>query len=357
MAFTDEMLIKLDREEVLSLDKKTRLRWYKLLQVKHRELLKVTEDLTLLMNPYIDVRMVALVGMTGIGKTTMAKRILNQVLVKSWGDDVRASDIPYIFIPAPANGEKSFSWRALYSRTLKAANEILIAGKRQFESDGKTVKLAGGGDTVAALRESLETVLTERNVRLLVIDEAAHLLRFEGYTAVMDTLKSLGDIQNTKILLLGSYDLFDLMTDYGQTARRGEILHYRRYIKDPKNLDDLKEFTNSLIKLQAKWPCSAVPNFVAIADELMEATLGSVGMLKSLLLMALAMQLRESNEQWRPQFLAKSAKSLKLTKKIREETEAGEKRIIGAEFGESMFSDLSFLARVAEKMAGHHALG
>lgn len=356
MAFTNEMLAKMDRDDVLGLDKKTRLRWYKLLQVKHRELLAITNDLSILANPYNDIRIVALVGMTGIGKTTLATRILNQMLSKSWGDSVGASDIPYIFIAAPANGQKSFSWNALYTRALKAGNEVLIHKKRHADNDGSTVQLSGSNGDISALRESLEAMLTERNVRLLVIDEAAHLLRFEGQTVVMDTLKSLADIHNTKILLLGSYDLFDLVTDYGQVTRRSEILHYKRYIKDRKNDDELNgddnlQFKNALKMLQAKWPCSTVPNFLAISDELMEVSLGSVGMLKSLLLLALELQLEDSKECWRPKFLAKAAKSPTPLQKIRKETEEGEERIKGAVFGESMFSEPDFLARIAKKMA------
>lgn len=203
MAYSDESLIKLDRDEVLRLDGKNRLRWYKLLQVKHRELVRITEDLSLLMDPDNDVRIIALIGMTGIGKTTMATRILNKMLLKSWGDSVSKSDIPYIFISAPANGEKSFSWRTLYMRMLKGGKEVLIDKKRQIQNDGGTIRLERGSGTLSALRESVENMLIERNVRLLVLDEAVHLLRFEGHAAVMDTLKSLASIHETKILLLG----------------------------------------------------------------------------------------------------------------------------------------------------------
>lgn len=352
MAYCKQELVKLSREQVLDRDSETRLAWFKHRQVKHRELRGLTADLLHLVNPANETRIVTLIGMTGIGKTTLATSILSSVLIKYWSKDLVASDIPYVVIEAPANGEHSFSWKTLYQRTLTSAKDVLVNAKRQILVDEEFVKFDAGGKWVslAALRESLESMLKHRNVRLLVIDEAFHLLRFESYSAVMDTLKSLANVNNTKLMLIGSYDLFELATEYGQVARRSEILHYKRYRIESEA--DRQEFAAVVEKLQSQWPAASIPNFVAIALELMEVALGSVGLLKALMLHALELQLNAPSEAWSAGYLKKAAKSVKLLKKIREETETGEAMLEGATFGESAFADTAYLARLSEKMGG-----
>ena len=324
------------------------MHWFKLLQVKHRELEAVTNDLANLAHPDNEARIFSLIGMTGIGKTTLATRILDTMLTRSWGAQVLPSDVPYIFISAPANGERSLSWRTLYQRALRYANEILIDKKRATKIIDNKIVVVPGESSLAALRESLEKMLVHRNVRLLVIDEAVHLLRFEGYAAVMDTLKSLADVHYAKILVIGSYDLFDLITNYGAVVRRGEILHYKRYRIDSQK--DKVEFHNAVVKLQAKWPCKEIPNFAAISDVLMEVSLGSIGLLKALMLSALGAQIKGKNEAWDAMYLKKAAKSIKLLKKISDETLAGEEKLSGAAYGESLFANKDFLTKVAMKM-------
>ena len=356
MDYSDNQLKLMSLEDVIGLDKEVRLHWFRLLQVRHRELEKITRDLAHLLHPDNETRIVALIGMTGVGKTTLARLILQMALAKVWGSHIAPWDVPYIFVAAPANGEKSLSWRVLYQRILRAALEILVDQKQQTQDSDDFISLSRGKNTVAALRESVESMLKNRNVRLVVIDEAVHLLRFEAYAAVMDTLKSLADVHKTKILLIGSYDLYDLVTDYGQTARRGEILHYKRYNGHGRTTKDniaadQDEFANIVKKLQEKWPSCVVPNLEAIADDLMEATLGSVGLLKALLVSALELQLNAKSEKWDPRYLIKAAKSLKLIKRIRDETVVGEEKLSGASFGESYFSDPAIFAKVAAKMA------
>lgn len=351
MGYFDKELAQMSREQVMQCDADTRLLWFKCLQVKHRELNRVTEEVLHLVHPANETRIVTLIGMTGIGKTTLAKRILNVVLLRFWQAYMTPSDIPYLMIEAPANGDRSISWRTLYLRALGSANEILLDKKKSLKVSDECIVFDNKHySTLAALRESLELMLEHRNVRLLVIDEALHLLRFESYAAVMDTLKSLASIHETKLMLIGSYDLFELATEYGQVARRSDILHYKRYKADLD--DDREEFSSTVKKLQAQWPCADIPNFLAIADELMQATLGSVGLLKALMLSALEMQLKAKNHMWSPRFLQKAAKSVALLNKIRTETEQGELKLEGATFGESMFSDTDVLVRVAQKMGG-----
>ncbi len=349
MAYSDLDLARMTRAQAIACPMDVRLKWFRRLQAKHRELNSVTEDLLHLVHPENETRIVTLIGMTGIGKTTLATRILDTLLSRIWQTEMGPSDIPSIVIEAPANGERSLSWKTLYQRALVGANEILVEKKRHLNVSDNTVQFDSSKySTLASLRESLESMLKHRNVRLLVIDEAFHLLRFESYAAVMDTLKSIANIHQTKLMLIGSYDLCDLAIEYAQVARRSEILHYRRYRKDVE--DDVAEFKCAVEKLQQQWPCDEIPNFVAISEELMEATLGSIGLLKGLMLSALKMQLGAPGQRWTPKFLQKAAKSLGLLAKIRAETELGEARVESAAYGNSIFASADYLARIAVKM-------
>ena len=200
--------------------------------------------------------------------------------------------------------------------------------------------------TLAALSGALRSMLKNRAVRVLAIDEAFHLLRFGNYSAIMDTIKTIADTTGTKIILIGTYDLFDLVSDYGQVARRSEILHFDRYHIDREG--DKKEFNRIVTVIQNHWPCEQVPNFNLISNELMEASLGCLGLLKAIFLNSLALQLKNKG-RWDPKFLTKAAKSQELIEVIRKEIQSGEKLLEGATYGESLFSG-ELLDQVIAKM-------
>lgn len=191
-------------------------------------------------------------------------------------------------------------------------------------------------------------------VKVLAIDEAYHLLRFSKFDTVMDTLKSIPENKSVKLLLLGTYNLVKLATNYGQVSRRSEILHFERYHTDVK--EDVNEFNKIISTIQRNWPCEIVPNFNSISEKLMEVTLGCIGLLKGLFLRSLILQLKNKGK-WDPEFLQKSAKSMKLINEIRKEIETGEENIKSATYGESLFQDTKIMAEVITKMAGGHSNG
>jgi Cdc6-like AAA superfamily ATPase len=294
-------------------------------------------DLKTLLNPFNETNILFLIGATGVGKTTLIKRLIRVVAEKLQPEcDNNPSTVSLIFISAPANGEKSLSWVSVYEKVLKASNEILIEKKQaNVVENGIMTVQPRKYKNLPALRDALESMLKERKVRVLAIDEAYHMLRFGNYTAVMDTLKQIADLTKVKLLLIGSYNLLDLACDYGQVSRRAEILHFERYHHDCDT--DKKQFSTIVEKIQKNWPSEIVPEFRAISKELMDASLGCIGLLKALMLRALAMQL-DNRGKWDPMFLPKAAKSMKLLEKIRAEIEEGEEKIKGATYGESLFT-------------------
>jgi hypothetical protein len=342
--------LDLSRTQVLKETAENRLGWFFHKKVAHREMEKITHQLLKLSHPLNSARLIPLIGMTGVGKTRLLSEILVDLFNRVWRDAGSPSDVPFIFIKAPANGEQSLSWRTLYERILVAGGEILVKDKRALVREGDVISVGRrSGNTLADIREALESMCKHRKVRLIAIDEAFHLLRFQGYAAVMDTLKSLSDVHNVKLVLVGSYDLLKMAKEYAQVARRSEILHYKRYSKDsPK---DMAEFESAVTKLQAQWPCIDVPSFESIVEELMEVTLGSIGLLKILMMSCLQDQLAADGEAWNPEFLMTASKSTELLNEIRIETEAGEKAALGACYGESPMAQNDVFGTIVKKMA------
>ncbi len=352
----DDTLRCMPRREIGQLSAAHRLRWFYLMQCRHTELTRVTDDLIELLTLDNEVSIISVVGSTGIGKTTLAQSLRSTLLAKIFKDAL-PSETPVLLVAAPANGERSLSWRVLYKRIFQQSREPLPEHKRSMEIvEGQMVISIKPKAGLAEMREAVENMLKHRNVKLLIIDEAMHLLRFASYTAVMDTLKSLADVYSTKLLLIGSFDVGELMVEYGQVARRSEVIHYRRY--HLRNQDDKKEFLRVLEKLLALWPCEEVPNLMPIGELLMRASVGSIGLLKCIALKLVALQMLAPGEKFKANMLKKAVKSKKALREIESEAVQGEAALIGSTYGESFFADetqqeilkaLTIIAKGAQK--------
>lgn len=352
----DASLVGLKRDQILGLTTALRLRWFHLQQVKHPRLFNVFNDLTELVEPTNDVNIISLVGMTGVGKTTLARQLVPHI-VSIYGD-APPNEIPVLYVKVPSNGERSLSWRVLYQRICTAAQEIMQYNRIRVDtSKPGQMRYTGRSKTIAAMREVLEPMIENRNVRVLILDEAVHLLRFQKLDEVMDTLKSLSDIGNMKLLLIGSYDIVELMSSYGQVARRSEIVHYRRYIpvKTPPTVKDGVEQLNAdqvefkkVLKLfEDLWPAKEVPNLQIAWFQWMLQTLGCVGLLKLTLLRLAALQLKARGEKLRLPMLKKIFKTKKALEVLERETSKGESELEDGCYGDAPIDDEKLAALYA----------
>jgi hypothetical protein len=352
---TDVKLKALKRDQMLELTPFERLRWFHLLQVSHAELRRVIGDVLELLEGDADTRIVALVGMTAAGKTTGTKAVKN-ALTKRYraGAAPGAADVPVLSICAPANGEHSLSWRVVYTRMLQSGGvEVHKRSKGVLEVAGR-LEYTKGPIAVAQLREFLEDMIRVRNIRVVMVDEAFHLLRFgsAGYASVMDTLKSLGDIDGLKLMLIGNYDLADLMIEYAQVARRTEIVHFRPYLdlakgklnqpvelkpppRKPQNgaVSNEYEFYEVVSKYQDNWPCRNVPNLRAMWWPLMLMSVGAVGLLKMALGRLAYLQMKSPKETITQEMLAKMRKTPSALDKIHRDLVEGTERVKSSTYG------------------------
>ncbi|WP_197496870.1 ATP-binding protein [Paraburkholderia caribensis] len=276
---------RLTREQALALSPKEKIRYFFSLQVKHAKLTLVEKRIERCLGPFSEERIIALIGPTGAGKTSFSEYFLGAKLIS---EDVGL--IPFIMVKVPALGPRAVSWSGVYRSILKAGHEPLIEKKRaSFVKDGRlqTVQ-ASSKASLLSLRTAIENMLENRGTVLLALDEALHLLRSGDPVVVMDSVKSMADAASCQLLLIGSYDLLELVTSYGQVVRRGGLVYFDRYrskVMNEKgelvrNEIDIEDFGAAIQKLQRRWPCESHPNFYAAREILLDATLGIFGLLK-----------------------------------------------------------------------------
>lgn len=322
-------------------------------RIGHKKLNALMEDLMLLLQPHSESNIIAVTGATGTGKSTMARKLLIN-LADQFAPEL-ASDksvIPLVMVEAYANGERQHSFKPLFQDIRDQLMEPGVNRKTSIEIiDGRMILTPSRRDTVASLRRIVENALKYRKTRVCVIDEAYHLVRFCRETAVMDTLKSLANTTGVKLVLIGSFDLFDLVAGHGQIARRISILNLDRYHME--SADDRREFKGIIQALMKEWPCEEVPKLESISYELLEATFGCVGLLKSFMLDAASMQLH-NHGKWNHIFLKKAAKANKLRNIIGTEIEFGESKVRDCLFGDSLWDEKS-LKILAGKMETNSA--
>ncbi|CAL8477060.1 TniB family NTP-binding protein [Caballeronia sp. S22] len=144
------------------------------------------------------------------------------------------------------------------------------------------------GTTLAALRTAVERGLRARQVQFLVIDEAAHIIRQtrgdKRLEIQLDTLKSLANLCGTQMVLIGSYDLYKLVSLSGQLARRTHVVHFERYRQDRP--EDAMAFQRCVSGFEKTLPELWGGKLTKHTKALHENTLGCIGTLSGVLVRA-----------------------------------------------------------------------
>ncbi len=317
-------------------------------RVKHPKLESIRDDLMGLLTPNNENNVIAVVGPTGVGKSTLTKVMLGNLMREA--NQVMNADpsaIPVVYVQVGQDAGTKQGIKHLYMELLSQLQEP--ASNRKFiasEDGGRLVMSSGPSEVTKTLRKSLKAALVQRKTQVVVIDEATHLRSYGKKDDITNTIKTLGDLNpNTKWVFAGSYDFFDLLEQSGQVLRRSVLLSMRPYRSKVK--EDESAFADVVARLQSKWPTPGhVPQFTAVAPQLLGVTLGCIGLLKSLLLRASAEQMRNKGI-WNPQFLVNAALSPGALRTIEREIVEGEARISDFLYGTPNWSEKEFM-----KMAG-----
>ncbi|SDC56953.1 AAA domain-containing protein [Paraburkholderia lycopersici] len=268
----------------------------------HPRIKQVIDAVRAAVYPGSQDNLIAICGPTGVGKTTLTRYLVEKQLEESVIEmDANPGMIPAIYVEAPASGEDEFSWRLFYQRILAQLGDDMDVPKSAYGVDqhtGRMVRPYGGrGGGLAALRSGVERALDEREVKFVVIDEAAHIIRQTSRRKLpiqLDTLKSLAN-GGTQMVMVGSYDLHQLMALSGQLTRRTHVIHFERYREDCP--EDVNAFNAGLRSFQKVLPhLWGNDQLMPYAQALLSNTLGCIGTLSAVL--SRAARLAEVDGKW-----------------------------------------------------------
>lgn len=255
------------------------------LRIRHTKLAQLMSDVGSLLDTEGDI--LAIMGPTGVGKSVLGDHLVKNALNAAAEEMQSKPDmLPALRVEAVSSGEDEFSWRLFYQGILEQLGEDLSMPRQDYDVDPISGRLMrtrrSPTNTLAGLRTAVERALVARQVRFLVVDEAAHIFRQcspRKLIIQLDTLKSLSNTSGVQLVLIGSYDLYELLFLSGQLARRIQVVHFSRYREDVEA--DVRAFRVCVQQFQNAqkevWGTSLVEH----ADALMENTLGCVGTLKS----------------------------------------------------------------------------
>ncbi len=262
-------------------------------------------------------------GPSGIGKTTLLRRI-EQKFLKEMKPDLEQDPgrLPLVMAEALPPETGNFNWKDFYRRLLIKLNEPCIDKKivhgRQWNEgeESRSVwkpKTAG----VTELRHAVEQTLKYRRPVVVCVDEAQHLARMASGRKLQDQLdciKSLANLTGVPIVLCGHYELLAFRNLSAQLSRRSIDIHFRRYRADEKS--ELHIFKNVIWSFGRHLPLSEEPDLVEQWDYLYERSLGCVGVLKVWLLKGLSAALNDGGRKLTLQHLSKTAPSVSRCRKM-----------------------------------------
>lgn len=273
--------------QLLGASNESRVEYFRNCRIEHANQEECFKQAMSAINSACGPRIIQIVGATGAGKSSLAKKIYLALLEQH--RDLIEQDpgaVPVAILDAIAPNGTSFNWKDFYVRLLEKHGDVLINRKmlmpRQHDLfEGHAAPLPLERSTTEALRRTSEKTLKNRKTIVLIIDEGHHILMVSDPKRLefqFEALKSLTIESNVVIVLVGTYKLLAIRDQSGQLVRRSEIVHFPRY--NLRNEEDSKNFQKALIELQRQLPLPVMPNLQAQSRDYFLKSGGSIGILK-----------------------------------------------------------------------------
>ncbi len=304
-------------EELLTLPIADRIAYFQQYTMAHPKLLIAVEKLKNAIDESAFFSLIFLFGATGVGKTTLLRRITQRLLASFQKEmELDQGFIPIANIEVATPEFSNFDWKDFYLRALSILQDPCI----QLPGSGRITNLK--------LKTSLEAALKHRHLKVFCIDEAQNLSKVVSGRKLRDQtdcIKSLANLTQVKFVLAGTYDLLILRNLSAQLCRRSLDIHFERY--KAENEEDLKAFRGIVQTFQRHLPFEEEPDLLQYWDFCYERSFGCVGILKDWLSQALTIALRERAKTLTMTHLKSSAYSDEQCMIIVNETRLGEKQL------------------------------
>lgn len=246
------------------------------------------------------VAIVVLAGPTGVGKTRMLVKLVEDQLSK--GSERMREDplfIPVIATTAIAHGHRKFDFKRCYLDCLAALGDP-FAGKRTRTKEEKDrarkerFKAAGETISAALLRMDLELELERHGTVTWVLDEGDHILT-GGASGLpgdqFDALKSFAQITGITLILSGTGKLPTYLAASGQLSRRTKVVVLSHYHWD--NDVQVSQYASAVNSLMERLPIDGFPAVTTNVEEFFIGGVGCVGVAKDWIARAYAQMLTE----------------------------------------------------------------
>ncbi len=257
-------------QELLQASVSERVKFFVNYTMAHPHLIKAFNEVMQSVYHAPGISLIFVVGATGVGKTTLLHRLEQKLTEKALPElKHNQGKIPVIGLEAKAPEFSQFDWKDFYIRLLKVLNEPLVEKKINY------------GQSCSKWRSAVESALINRSPDAFYIDEAHHLTMLPSGRKLKDqpeTLKSLANLTQVKIIPTGTYDLLPLIDLGDQLCRRSKTIHFQRY--HAENSQEAKIFKSVVQTFSQYLPLPKRPDLLSNWEFLYERSLGCVGILK-----------------------------------------------------------------------------
>lgn len=219
-------------------------------------------------------------GPTGVGKTTLAQKIIEHLYTEN--DDFNSPYMNAIYFEVPKQTKRNFDWDDFYNRLLRAMDEPFPEKKLSLAkpiSKDHGPRLTQLRIKKRNLRDEVERTIKERGVKWIVLDEIAHLFKYATgkQEQNFDVLKSIANLTKTNILCVGTYECLYYIDWNAQLSRRSTLLEFPPYDLDTEHV----LFAQSVSGLLAHLPCELDPDVLSDIEFFYLGCVGCVGLLKT----------------------------------------------------------------------------
>ena len=253
-------ILKKFPEELLNASSDERMRFFANCFVEHKNLsIAVDTAMRHITSPEPE-KLIVVCGPSGIGKREFIREITRRI---SDPEEYRLynipGSIPIVSVEARAPEEGSFKFSSLWMDALKIMHEVRSGKRVRFENDEEEGSNGQKIITTKAIKADyqyiLHRTLFHRHVKAFIINESQHMCRVATEKKAnwsLDVIKSLANESETAIILVGTYDLLNILQASAnfvdQIHQRTHIVDFARYHEyDPEEIQCFGKTAKRLI--------------------------------------------------------------------------------------------------------------